>query len=278
MGQRTDLIKKKLYFRIAWVSLFIIILAGAFGYGMRKDFFPPAPKAGEMQLEEKYTLNLISVEDTYYVEEDGNYITSFLTPDKEAFVAVIFEEERIRELELASEENPIKVKVVAAAELSEEEIGYMYEYFGDRAKYVHEYMVIEAEDEGVVPYLIIAFVLIVIFAFAFSIYVSISFKKEVFAFFEENPIYNSKDYAADKVFSKEVEVVKDYLFILTAMPAVIKLSTSHDFKLKKVKRKFRTVNYELFYLDENGEECSAIIPKLKKDKLEEFKGFLNISE
>lgn len=115
--------------------------------------------------------------------------------------------------------------------------------------------------------------LIFVGIFTYGIFYNFKSRKEAAAFFNENQYLN--DAEADYVVCKGTEVVRDYLIQSHYNGKRINLKEFDNFSVEVIKVRFSISSYN-FHFIKNGvkKPVTVNIPKVKKEKLEEFINYL----
>lgn len=277
MINRKKEVKKSSFNSVLGSLLTIVIVVGLAAYGFYFMYFPKEINLREVKNEVEYNFNIVKAaniaEDT---DNPGFYYVSIMIGNKNV-AEVYVDEDKKEELKDASMDNPVRFVGIAilmdkTADGRDEYVEQLKQFhFTDMNKY-YDVMFFEKE-EPVIPYLMIAFVLIVFGRHSYEIYISLKARKQVLNFLEENPLYN--EYEPRLSIHKNVAVVKDYL-ISTKSPAAI-LNIDKCVKSTLVRHRYNliTTHFNLSYIDNERKTETITLPRLKKEKAQELINYLD---
>ncbi len=252
----------------------IIIILGIASYGMYFEIYPKEINLGEAKEGNYYTFTVIKVANIEVDDENSDYYyVSIMNKDKDVAEAYVKKAQK-DELISANKNNPVRFVGIASLmdktiDGRDEYIDYLKEvHFANMNKY-YDIMLFEPEDsKPEIPYLLIAFVLIVFARYSYEIYKSLKARKNALVFYDNNPLYN--EYESKLSLHKNLSVVRDYL-ISTKSPAV-QLNISDCAKVTLIRHRtyLITTHINLSYIDNEGKTGTVTLPRLSKQKSQEL--------
>ncbi len=102
---------------------------------------------------------------------------------------------------------------------------------------------------------------------------SLKLKKKAIEFLDNNPFYNER--VATKQIHKYVELLNEYIILMSSTPAFINISESREIVITRHKSYFITTRFTLSLLDKEGKRRTYNMPKLKKEKVDELLNYIN---
>ncbi len=276
MIDRKKTIKKNVMLSVLFTILIMLIFVVLGGYGVFVTMFPQNVSRDNLTEDDKYTFVAVKAGNLAEDEEEGILFMSLINKENEVIDVTIKTREVADELMTASPDRPVKFKgIIAKYEESEEESKEYFEYIKNEVfsetEYVYGWFLIEAPKEKT-DYLAFIFIAIIIIVNSYHIYSSVSKMAKANVFYNDNTLYNELE--PSMKFHKNVEIVKNYLLITHKLPEVIDINTNKDFYITRYRRYFITVYFGLTFVDENGKRKNIQMPKLTKEKTNEFISYL----
>ncbi|PID82341.1 MAG: hypothetical protein CSB16_01890 [Clostridiales bacterium] len=261
--------------RFVIVSIIVIVIIVALlGYFYYKHYYPKQVTRDNLKNNQLYSFTAVKAENEYYNEETGYVYVSLINDKNEVMDICTNKEQKYIDLMSASKDNPVEfVGTSYEQDFDYREALMNYFEYSD-VTYIH---VFGLEDYklvlGIEDYIVLAAALIILIALIYSIFSGIKLKKKAMEFFDNNSLYN--DVPATIQAHKYVDIVKDYIIVMTAKPFIINIRDASEFVLTRHRSYFITTHFTLTFREKDGKKRSVALPKLKKGKDNELIDYIN---
>ncbi len=259
---------------VLFALILIIAISAVVGYFYYKYYYPKQVSQDSLKDNQLYSFTAVRAENEYYDEESGYVYVSLINEKNEVIDVCTNNEGKYMKLISASKENPVEF-VGTSYEQDYDYRQAMREYFKDSGvSYIHVFGLedykrpLEIED-----YIILAAILAIIISLIYGVFSSANYKKKTMEFFDNNSLYN--DIPATVEIHKYVDIVKDYIIVMTAKPLILNIKDASEFVLTRHRSYFITTHFTLSFKDKDGKKRRIGLPKLKKGKEDELIGYIN---
>ncbi len=270
---RKSKIKKSVVKNI-FVYLVITAIIVAFGvYFTTSTLLPTAVTQTNVREGKYYSFKAIKAENIEKDEKSGYTYITLINEKNELMDVCVDTDKKAKAVVSASKEKPFVFKGKGYLQ-SNESIKVLQEQYKDRnITYVHPYGLIDrGSDWGIRDYLFPVMFLVLIIANIYPIIKSLKYKKKAIEFLDNNPMYNERE--ATRTIDKYVDVINEYIILMSATPAIINIRESSEFVLTRHRTYFVTTHFTLSLLDKEGKRRTYNVPKLKKEKAQELLDYI----
>lgn len=256
----------------SFTYLLIILAVGA--YFASNILFPQEATPENVKQGKYYVFTGVRAENKFADQKTGYIYITLINEKKEVMDVCVDSEKKAKEVMKASKEKPFKFRGQSYMQDSEYRKTMSNLYNEKDITYLHpfgllDYRVGWEPVDFIFPVVIIAS----FFANLFPIFRSRKLKKKAIEFLDNNPFYNERQ--ATKQIDKYVDIINDYIIIMTFTPAIINIRESSEIVLTRHRSYFVTTHFTLSLLDKEGKKRTYNVPKLQKEKAQELLDYIN---